>query len=163
MATRFFRAASVAAFLAAAALVSGCGSDSSTDPQLLAGNWLGSLSISYRAGSGPSSGTVALSLVQEGDFVAGAAVWEPIGSTQSLSGPIDGANVRLRLSFSCAPPPPSPPNNSRTEVTVITGTLSGNTLTFTGASGYACPDVNQTLEVSWATGSVTRSPDGAPL
>lgn len=152
MGTRVFRGATVAALLAAAALVGGCGGGSSSSA-LLAGDWSGSLSIGYQGGGG-ASGALELDLDQSGDFVSGAAIWQPVGSTQSVTGPIEGDTFTLLLHFRC---------DAKPETTELTGSVNGAAMTITGASGSACTGGGGANAVSGASGSLTRSSNNLPL
>ena len=158
MSKRLFRGAAIAVCLAAAASIAGCGGDDA-NPAVFSGSWSGSLTLTY-AGGGGSGGGVALSLGQDEDFVAGWADWDPIRERQSVTGPIDGTSIELWLHFRCLDAEFDVP---RTQVAVITGSLDGNTLTFSGASGLACPGGGVPIEVTGGSGQVVRFSDAQPL
>jgi hypothetical protein len=163
MASRIVRGSALV-LVVTAALVSGCGGgDGGPDPALLAGEWSGSLGISYKSG-GASSGSLKLNLGQVEDFVSGGAVWSPAGKgTLPVQGPIDGTSVSLLLNFRCANSDENSPTTEITETTLVTGSVAGGTLTFTGASGVACPGGGLGKEVAGASGGATRASNGLPL
>jgi hypothetical protein len=161
MGTGFVRGA--AALVAVAALISGCNSDKGgPDAAWLSGEWSGSLSISYKSGGG-AAGSLDLNLGQSEDFVSGIANWTPAKQTLSVAGPIDEGSLSLIVHFICTNSDENSPTTNITEGTLITGIATGDTVTFTGASGTACPDGGLGIEVAGASGSVTRSSNKAPL
>jgi hypothetical protein len=151
-----------AAALLAAALAAGCGGDGGPDPALLAGEWSGDLGLTYKSGGG-SSGSLKLSLGQEDDFVSGIADWTPAREGLPVAGPVDDASVSLILHFTCLNSDPNSPTTKVTLATLVTGTVAGGTLTFTGASGMACPGGGIGKEVAGASGGATRAGNGLPL
>lgn len=153
MAGRLYRGAAAVVLIAAAALVGGCGGGDSAAPAVIAGTWSGSLSISYDGGS-TDSGTLKATLDQESDYVSGTATWTPVGTTQSLTGSVDGSAVALRLHFRCSGEP---------EAAELTGSFSGETLTITGGSGVGCRNEGGGLTVTGASGTLERTSDNAPL
>lgn len=152
MARRLFRGAAAAALIATAAMLCGCGGGGA-DPALFAGRWYGSLDISYDTGEA-DGGALEMTLTQTGDFVSGLAVWAPVGTTQSITGPIDGTKITLLLHFRCDDDP---------RIAQLTGTFTDSTLTITGGSGEACRGETGLLTVSGAAGSLIRDTDSAPL
>jgi hypothetical protein len=160
MATGLLRGA--AAILAAAILNSCGGGDGGPDAAWLSGEWSGSLSLFYINGGG-ASGSLDMNLGQDEDFVSGIADWTSAKGTLPVAGPIDGNSVSLILHFSCTNSDENNPTTTFTAGTLITGIATGDTVTFTGASGTACPGGGLGIEVAGASGSVTRSGNGVPL
>lgn len=156
MAKVFFRGAAIAMCLAAASLA-GCGGGNGD--ARLSGSWHGRLSLTY-AGGGGSAGNLELSLDREEDYLAGWALWDPVAARQSVTGPIRGRIIDLRLHFRCLDPQFEIPT---TVVTVINGRLSGNTLTFRDASGLACLHGEVPTEVTGGSGQVVLISNGQPL
>jgi hypothetical protein len=149
-----------AALLAAAALVGGCGGGGGTEPAWLAGTWAGSLGLSYDNGGG-ASGSLQVDLTQTEDFVSGTALWAPVGSTQSITGPVDGNEVTLLLHFRCVS---GLRQEAKAETTTLTATFDGGeTLTITGGSGMACPDGGAATAVAGASGALARAGNSQPL
>ncbi|HEY6001010.1 MAG TPA: hypothetical protein VI078_17135 [bacterium] len=139
------------AALGAVALLGGCGGNSG--PEDLSGRWEGNLSLRF-ANGGALGGDLTLRLDQPHSFVAGEAEWTPIGEVQSIAGPVNGVKVSLRMIFRCR----------RTfETTELTGTVSGNELTFTNAAGRACTLGGAPALVETGEASLTRKLDELPL
>jgi hypothetical protein len=160
--TRHARSLFAAAALLAVTLAGACHGDDGPDPALIAGEWSGDLGISYKSGGG-SSGSLKLSLGQEDDFVSGIATWTPAKEDLPVAGPVDGTSVSLLLHFSCTNSDLNSPTTEITVATLVTGTAAGGTLTFTGASGMACPGGGLATEVGGASGGATRASNGLPL
>lgn len=152
------RSAAAAVLFATAAIAGGCGDGGGSDAVLLAGDWSGTLGLSYQNGGGASGGLV-LDLDQLEDFVSGVAVWDPAGSTQSIAGPVEGTAFTLLLHFQCA----DAKGKVQEEATTLTGIFDGSAMTITGASGAACPDGGLANAVSGASGSLARTADSTPL
>ena len=160
MGTGPFRGVAVVVLCIAASLVCGCGGGGGgTDPAIVAGRWLGGLTLSFTTGASVP-GSLELALDQEEAFVSGIAEWSAVDEPMSVVRPIDGGEVTLRLHFRCTEPETGA---VRTESTVITATVDGPTMSFTGAAGLACFDGGVPNEVSGGSGSLTRTTDDRPL
>jgi hypothetical protein len=144
------RAAAVGA-LCAAALLGGCNDNSG--PQDLTGTWEGTLNLTLADGNALAGG-LTLVLDQRSSFASGGAEWAPVGETQSISGPVDGISVTLRLVFRC---------DESFETTVLEGTVDGDTVRIEDASGRACTLGGLPMDVADGSATLTRSSDGQPL
>lgn len=162
MGMRLIRGTAAAVLFATAAFAGGCGGGGDdSNAALLAGAWSGTLGLSYQNGGG-ASGTLQLDLGQVDGFVSGSAVWAPVGpvgTTQSIAGPVEDAAFTLLLHFRCT----NTLGKAQTEITTLTGAFDGAAMTITGASGAACPDGGAANTVSGASGSLTRLADDTPL
>jgi len=157
MVTGFSRGAVIALLCATASLVGGCGGGGTT-PEWVSGRWTGSLTLTYRDGAA-SFGALTLALDQEESFVSGMAEWTPEPDTLSIAGPVDGADLTLRLNFRCLDPDSG---LVRPVDTVLTATVDGATMEISGGSGLACPGGGAGIEVQSAAGTLTRL-DTPPL
>lgn len=152
MAMRLIRGAA-AAMLAAALLGGGCTTGGGSTETNVNGRWTGTLALGF-AGGGGLNGGILLELTQEGDFASGIATWAAIGETQSATMPIDGDNVTLHLHFRCA---------EGTEIASIEGSVSGDTMSFSSASGSACALNGLPFAVGGADGTLTHTSDNIPM
>lgn len=154
MTAKKMRGAAAAVLGAVALLVGGCGGGGGgNDATNLRGSWTGSLTVTFEGGGGLSGG-ITLELAQTDDFFNGGAQWTAIGVTQSVSGPIDGDEIELRLNFRC---------EKGTENAVLPGVVDGETITISGGTGKACAANGPAVAVAGATGSFTRTRDNQPL
>lgn len=150
MTRRTMRCAALAA-ACALALLGGCADNSG--PQDVSGFWKGPLTLRV-AGGLELGGELALQLQQNGDFASGGALWVPIGENQGIAGPVDTIYLTLRMVFRC---------EAKFETTVLEGTVSGDTITITDASGKACTLGGTPVVVEGANGSLARTRNGVPL
>lgn len=152
--TGFPRGAALALLLATASLVGGCGGGGGTEADWVPGNWSGSLTLSYQGG-GTDFGAFSAALDQEESFVSGIAEWAPASDTLSIAGPIDGSDLTLRLNFRCID---IETDALRPFDAVLEATVDGDSMRISGGSGYACPGGGAAIEVTGATGTLTRLP-----
>lgn len=161
MAKNMFRGAT-AALCAAVFIAVGCTGGTSVSPANISGNWGGALTLAY-LGGGSTSGLLSLSLEQEEGFASGLFTWVPKDTLRSATARVEGDGVTLHLHFRCTETDVETTKPGREEVTTLEGVVSGSTLIFSGASGYACPTGGAGRQVTTVTAVFSRAADGAPL
>jgi len=146
------RAASVVV-LGTAVLAAGCSGSGGSEPAFVAGTWGGSLTLTFLTGE-PVRGRLEMRVDQDGDFAAGVADWTPVGEPQSAAVRVDGSDVSVFLAFWC---------ESGTNGVTLTGSVDGDIMTITGASGIACFNRGPENRVADAEAVLERDPNAHPL
>jgi hypothetical protein len=153
MLRRLRRAVAVLTLVAAGMASASCSSSSGTSASLLAGSWSGTTTLSYAGGGGASGGS-SLQLSQGEDFASGILTWSAYPDSLPVGGAVTGDAFSFLISYTC---------DSGNGGVQLEGTVAGDVMTLTGASGIACSPGGPDIVVTGASGTLNRFPPGFPL